>query len=68
MATMTRPTRVPLAEAALAFRLTRERLLRRVMRGEIPGMLIEGRWFIEATALPAATPHGDPTTMPRRSA
>lgn len=46
-------TLAPLSEAALALQMNRERVLRRVQNGELPGMRIGGRWFIPRSALPA---------------
>jgi hypothetical protein len=54
--TQERPTQkdsVPLAAAAIALKMNRERLLRRVQAGEIAGRQIDGRWFVDASELAA---------------
>lgn len=45
---------VPLARAALAFHLTREQALRRLMTGQLTGQRIDGRWVVDASALAIA--------------
>jgi hypothetical protein len=48
-----RSSRIPLAEAALALRLTRERVLRRIQTGTIQGGQEHGKWFVDRAALEA---------------
>lgn len=43
---------VPLAEAAMRLRVSRERALRRVLSGALPGRQVDGKWFVERDALP----------------
>lgn len=42
----------PLSEAALSLRMNRERVLRRVMDGTIPGRKIGDRWYVDTSAIP----------------
>jgi hypothetical protein len=49
---MNRPQLVPLTQAAIAWKITRERLTRRVMTGAVEGEMRDGRWFV---ALPDQT-------------
>lgn len=51
---------IPLNAAAHLARMNRERLLRRVQDGVVPGQFIDGRWYVERAAL-AEIP-GGPTT------
>jgi hypothetical protein len=46
---------VPIAEAALQVRLTREQVLRAVMRGVIQGGLRDGRWYCDRASVAAFT-------------
>lgn len=50
--TVESPALVPLAEAAMRLHMTRERALRRVMAGKLPGRQVDGFWFVESNALP----------------
>ena len=47
------PLMVPIAEAALALRMTRERVLRRIQTGELAGAQLGGKWFAEQRAVDA---------------
>lgn len=45
-------TGIPLASAAVAMRMNRERLLRRIQAGEVAGFQDEkGRWFVDPAAM-----------------
>ncbi len=44
-------TLIPLAVAALRLGITREVALRRVMRGELKGIQIGGRWMVDPVSL-----------------
>ena len=46
--------RVPIAEAAVQLRLTREQVVRRIQRGELDGGIRRGRWYLTGAALEAA--------------
>jgi hypothetical protein len=37
---------IPLSEAALSLKMSRERVLRRVQEGSIPGVCLHGRWYV----------------------
>jgi len=43
--------RVPIAEAAVRIGMSRERLLRRVQSGVVPGGQDEGYWYVEREAV-----------------
>lgn len=44
----------PIAEVALEKKMTREMVLRRIMRGELVGVQRDGRWFVVEDAPPGA--------------
>ncbi|MHB1095566.1 MAG: hypothetical protein ACYC3F_05275 [Gemmatimonadaceae bacterium] len=44
-------TPIPLAVAALRLGVTREVALRRLMRGELKGIQIGGRWMVDPASL-----------------
>ena len=46
------PILVPASEAAAARGMSRERLIRAIQRGEIPGVNRDGKWFVAAGESP----------------
>lgn len=42
---------IPASAAALEARLSSEQLRRRILRGEIRGELVAGRWIVDASSL-----------------
>lgn len=45
--------RTPLSEAAVRLQMSRERLLRRIQSGVVPGGQEDGLWYVETSALEA---------------
>lgn len=42
---------IPLSQAAIRLGVTREVALRRLMRGELAGRLIGGRWMVDPSSV-----------------
>ena len=53
--------RIPLAEAARRLGLPVNAARKRVARGTLPAVKVDGQWFVD---LPASTPHGVPGGLP----
>lgn len=51
--TVARDLTVPVTQAALALRTSRERLIRQVQAGHVKGELRDGRWYVSRDELPS---------------
>lgn len=55
------PEQIPIADAAMQLRMSRERVVRLIQTGGIDGARINGRWYVDRTALAAReAQQGDP--------
>lgn len=55
---MPAPKMIPVTLAALRLGLSRERVIRMVTMGKLKGDLVDGRWMVDLSALPASVASG----------